>query len=289
MTLKDLTILLVCLNSTGSSFIYFTEGGELRLEDCKIGIADVFTSWERERRAWNGTFMTLNGSSFYFKNTKFSDIFINDTSTEVETESGKNEIRDTNTFLLSLIKSGTEFSIDNCTFTRCGCLGVSKNDYGSPMNIEIESGGRLDIINTSFEGFSSGVGKVQALYIKAAKYDPGFHFVNVAFSSSSTSETIVFIDMYDPCSLINETINNNTIKNEFEVLCDILNETNALLNNIALKKLVCNSNSNDCNSDNNDCNSNRTNCNIFEEICLWLEENVTSEIVGQCYFKVDCI
>jgi hypothetical protein len=99
MTLTNLTILLVCLNSTKSSFIYFTEGGELKLLNCKIGIADVFTSWEGERRAWNGTFMTLNGSSFDFINTEFTNILINDTSTEKDIGNGETEIIETNTFI----------------------------------------------------------------------------------------------------------------------------------------------------------------------------------------------
>jgi hypothetical protein len=218
--LEDLSMLFVCMNSIGKSFIIFTSTGSLTIKGCKISIAYEMITWEKEKRSWNGTFIILNNGSYSLIDTDFTDIFISGT----------------NSFLLSSsIETDKIFNINNCIFNGCS-IG---NDNGSPLNIELKGGG-LEIKDTKFINCISEPSKTQALYINGTSYESDFKFDNISLIySNTTSEKIILLNFSDFNTLPDNILNNINFRSKFINLCDLINETNFCINNTPLKELIC--------------------------------------------------
>jgi hypothetical protein len=126
--LTDVAILAVGMTPTDEYYISFTSHGVFTLENVMIGMAEPFTSWKPESKAFNSSYLLLKNGEYIIKDVNFIGMVV-----------GKEK-----TFIHSYISESCQLKFENCKFELCGCI-----ETGYSIHLESSSSSSLSTVSSS--------------------------------------------------------------------------------------------------------------------------------------------
>jgi hypothetical protein len=132
-------------------------------------MAQPFSSWASPGNAWNGTFITLSGGTFFFQEMEFSNIHVADFVDPSDSSGGVSP----STFIRAVVNDGKSFTFDRCVVTACGCLGNGDSIRVTSPTASGEGhlpSSSLSVENSQFRSCFANEGGVFSLDIPSAVF-----------------------------------------------------------------------------------------------------------------------